>query len=154
MSARKRKVQLKATVNPKDQIAVGKLPLHLWPQSATVLGCLGLLEGREKYGRSNFRESGVQASVYYDAMKRHMDAWFEGEDLTPDTGLPHLANVLACAAILVEAITYGKLIDDRNFNPGGPGYRKLVEQFTPEVARIKEMFAGMDPKHYTRADNA
>ena len=31
--------------NPKDAIGSDKLPLHLWPSTATALGCLGLLDG-------------------------------------------------------------------------------------------------------------
>lgn len=60
--------------NPKDLIGSGKLPLHLWPTTATAMGCIGLLEGMLKYGRSNWREAGVRASIYVDACKRHLDA--------------------------------------------------------------------------------
>jgi hypothetical protein len=55
--------------NPKDAVGSDKLPLHLWPESATMYGCLGLLEGMSKYGRSNWRAAGVRASIYYDACK-------------------------------------------------------------------------------------
>ena len=99
--------------NPKDLISSDKLPLHLWPNTATAMGCLGLLEGACKYGRSNWRVAGVRASIYYDAAKRHLDAWFEGEELSPE-GVPHLANALACLAIIVDAEAAGKLNDDRN----------------------------------------
>lgn len=132
--------------NPKDLIGSGKLPLHLWPTTATALGSLGLLDGMLKYGRSNFRAVGVRASIYYDAASRHLNAWMEGEDADPDSGLPHLAHALACLAIIVDAEAAGKLTDDR-CAPGG--YRKLVGQLTPHVARLKELHAGKDPKHYT-----
>lgn len=137
--------------NPKDIIGCDKLPLHLWPTTATAMGCIGLLEGLTKYGRSNFRDGGVRASIYVDACKRHLDAWFEGEDCAPDSGVPHMANAIACIAILIDADAVGKLIDDRNFN--GSGYRALVEKLTPHVKRLKELHADKSPRHFTIADN-
>ena len=51
-------------VNPKDGIGNTKLPLHLWPFSATAHGSLALLDGMLKYGRLNWRGTEVRASVY------------------------------------------------------------------------------------------
>jgi hypothetical protein len=135
--------------NPKDAIGSNKLPLHLWPTTATAMGCLGLLDGELKYGRSNFRKIGIRASIYYDAARRHLDAWFEGEDYAPDNGIPHLAHALACLAIIVDAEAAGKLNDDRML-PGG--YRPLVEKLTPLVKQLKELHKERTPKHYTIAD--
>jgi hypothetical protein len=135
--------------NPKDIIGSTKLPLHLWPASATAMGCIGLLEGMLKYGRQNWRPSGVRASIYVDACKRHLDAWFEGEATAPDSGVPHLANALACLAILVDAQAAGVLNDDRAY-PGG--YRELVESLTPHVARLQALHAERAPKHWGIGD--
>ena len=136
--------------NPKDLIGSGKLPIHLWPTTATAYGCLGLLDGMLKYGRSNFRAVGVRASIYVDAVKRHVDAWMEGEDTDPDSGLPHMAHALACLAILVEAQVKGNLNDDRMYPTR---YREMMSELTPHVNRLKEKYAHRDtPKHYTRAD--
>ena len=136
--------------NPKDIIGSAKLPLHLWPESATVLGTLGLLEGALKYGRGNWREAGVRASIYKDALERHVSAWFEGEEKDPDSGLPHLAHALACLAIIVDAQMCGKLVDDRQYN--GEGYRKFVDRYTPEVERLQKKYFDRAPKHYTIED--
>lgn len=135
--------------NPKDLVGSGKLPLHLWPETATALGCLAFLDGMLKYGRSNFRAVGVRSSIYYDAARRHLNKWFEGEDNDPDSGLPHLAHLLACVAIIVDAQAAGKLNDDRLY-PGG--YTELVDTLTPHVARLKERHAGRNPRHYTISD--
>lgn len=137
--------------NPKDAIGSDKLPLHLWPTTATIVGALGLLDGALKYGRSNFRAVGVRASIYYDAARRHLDAWFEGEDTDPDSGLPHHAHALACIAILVDAQAAGKLTDDRMY--GGDRYRAFVREYTEHVARLKALHAGKDPKQYTIDDD-
>ena len=136
--------------NPKDIIGSNKIPLHLWPESASAFGCLGFLEGLLKYGRSNYREYGVKASIYVDACKRHLNAWFEGEDYNPDNGIPHLGNALACIAILVEAIVNNKLIDDRMYNGN---WGKVIEIITPHVKQLKEKYKDFNPKHWTIEDN-
>lgn len=136
--------------NPKDLIGSDKLPLHLWPETASALGCLALLDGALKYGRSNWRAVGVRASIYVDAAKRHLNKWFEGETVDPDSGLPHLAHALACLAIVIDAEVAGKLTDDRMM-PGG--YTKQLADLTPHVARLKALHAHRtDVKHYTIAD--
>jgi hypothetical protein len=144
----KNKGVLKNT-NPKDAIGCDKIPVHLFPQTATILGTLGLLDGMLKYGRMNWRVAGVRASIYYDAALRHLFAWFEGEDFDPDSGLPHLAHAIACLAIIVDAGAVGKLKDDRMY-PGG--YRKFINQMTPYVKQLKELHKDKNPKHYTIQD--
>ncbi len=132
--------------NPKDLVGSSKLPLHLWPETATALGCLGMLDGGLKYGRANWREIGVKASIYYDAARRHLNAWFEGENTDPDSGLPHLAHALSCLAIIIDASAAGKLTDDRQY-PGG--YRTLINELTPHVERLKKLHEGKNPQHYS-----
>jgi hypothetical protein len=137
--------------NPKDRLGTDKLPLHLWPTTATAVGSLGLLDGMLKYGRQNYREYGVCASVYVAACKRHLDAWYEGEDCAADSGVPHLGHALACLAILVDAQAVGKLIDDRSYK--GEGYQKLVADLTPLVKALRERHADKVVHHWTIADN-
>lgn len=134
-------------MNPKDAIGTNKLPLHLWPVTASTLGSLALLEGALKYGRTNWRESGVRASIYYDAAVRHLSKWFEGEEQDPDSGLPHLAHALASIAIVVDAKATGKLVDDRQYR--GSGVLTALADLTPHVARLKELHASKAPTHYT-----
>lgn len=141
-------LKLKNT-NPKDFIGANKIPLHLFPETAAIYGALGLLDGMLKYGRSNWRKFGVRASIYNDAAKRHLNAWFEGEDIDPDSGLPHLAHAIACVALLIDATEAGKLKDDRLY-PGG--YRKCIDKMTPHVARLKELHKDKKPKHWTIGD--
>jgi hypothetical protein len=136
--------------NPKDLIGCNKVPLHLWPTTASAVGSLALLDGALKYGRSNFRTVGVRASIYYDAALRHLMAWFEGEECDPDSGLPHLGHALACLAILVDADSSGNLNDDRMI---AGGYREVIDALTPHVERLKQLHAEKQPKHYTIADN-
>ena len=69
----------KKDTNPKDAIGIAKTPMSVI--SGPVIAELGLamMEGARKYGRHNYRAVGVRASVYYDAMMRHMMAFWEGE---------------------------------------------------------------------------
>lgn len=135
-------------MNPKDVIGSSKVPMHLWPQTATVTGAIALLNGKEKYGRANWRAIGVRASIYFDACSRHLAAWFEGEDVDEE-GVPHLGSALACLAIIVDAQAAGKFIDDRQY-PGG--YRETIDKMSKIVPEIIARHAGKDPKHYDRRD--
>lgn len=135
--------------NPKDAIGSGKIPFHLWPETATILGALGLLDGMLKYGRSNWRAVGIRLTIYTDALKRHTNKLVEGEWIDPDSKLPHVSHILACGAIIADAHAAGKLTNDAMY-PGG--YTKLVEEMTPHVARLKELHKDKNPHHYTIAD--
>mgnify|MGYP001569976814 CR=1 FL=1 len=136
--------------NPKDICGSSKLPLSLWPMSATALGCLGLLDGMLKYGRMNWRKAGVRATIYYDALTRHMTKWMEGEDVDSDSGLPHLAHALACLAIVVDAKAAGMLNDDRHVRGGTI---EFLKELTPHVARLKALHKDRTPRHWTIRDS-
>lgn len=99
--------------NPKDAAATTRLDLTLFPDSAAAYGALAFAEGDLKYGAYNWRQAGVQASVYVAALRRHMAKWYNGEECDPKTQVPHLANALACIAVLIDAIEQGNLNDDR-----------------------------------------
>lgn len=135
--------------NPKDIIGSSKLPLHLCPTTLIAGVSMAMLEGAVKYGRSNFRAVGVRASIYVDALERHMKAWWEGEDIDPDSQLDHLFKAAACLAVLIDAKYAGKLEDDRAVKGG---YHQLVRDLTPHVARLKAQHADKHPKHYTIED--
>lgn len=137
--------------NPKDKIAREKVPLHLWPISATMYGCWALFCGKTKYGALNWRATPVFASVYYGALLRHAGRWWEGENLDPDDGTPHLGNALACIAILIDAYVCGTLIDDRQFN--GDKVVASLNSMNHLAPELEAKYADKNPKHYTIADS-
>lgn len=141
----------KQVENPKDTIGSDKLPIHLFPATAVALGSLANLHGNLKYGRNNFRAAAVRYTVYLDAIIRHAQAALEGEDVDPESGLPHEAHILASAAILCDAEACGKRIDDRNY--AGGFFRGFVNRWTPHVKRLKEQFKDKNPKHWSIQDN-
>lgn len=135
--------------NPKDTVADGKLPLHLVPDTLDVFAALAFLEGALKYGAYNWRVAGVRASVYRSALDRHISKWWNGEWADPDTGVPHLANAIACLAILADAHVARKLIDDR---PPSINLAGLITGSEFDVKRIKERFEKDGVRHYTIDD--
>lgn len=143
------KLDRKST-NPKDAIGSNKLPFSLVPSSMRAFCALGMLEGACKYGRYNYRALGVQASIYYDALNRHIESWWNGEDTDPKTGIPHLASALSCIAIILDAGVSKKLTDDR---PPQQRTGELIRLFNSEVPRIKRMFKKHKPYQYTIADS-
>lgn len=121
--------------NPKAAMGALKVPLHLVPPSATHALALALEDGAKKYGPYNWREKGISVSTYYAAAKRHLDAYWDGEELAEDSAVPHLAHAMACLALLVDSASVGKLIDDRP--PAGAAAR-LQKQYVANRKRKAE----------------
>ena len=131
--------------NPKDAIGISKAPMSVVPAPFTHAVGLALMEGALKYGRHNYRAVGVRFSVYYDAALRHLNAWWEGEDDDPDSGLPHPIKAAACMAVLFDSMLQGNATDDRP--PKSPdGWlremnehaKKLLERFPDPLPPITE----------------
>lgn len=107
------KAKKKDDTNPKDRLGCKKAPLNLLPDVAVIYGAMAFAEGARKYGEYNWRRKRVRIGVYVEAMRRHLVAFNAGEDIDPDSGLPHEAKILACCAILLDARESGCLVDDR-----------------------------------------
>lgn len=99
--------------NPKDAVGCKKLPLDLVPDTAVAHQAAAHLHGALKYGPYNWRVAGVRSSIYVAACRRHVAAWWNGEDEDPESGLNHLAHALACLNIILDAEECDKLNDDR-----------------------------------------
>jgi len=101
-------VQKKDT-NPKDAVGVLKWrQLACLPIAAVCYVGAVMFEGATKYGRGNWRKSGIRASVYFDAALGHLFQWWLGEDEDPDSGAPHLAHAAACLLIVLDATIQAK----------------------------------------------
>lgn len=99
--------------NPKDREGVKKVPFSVLPVPVLAEAATALYEGSRKYGRHNYREIGVRGSVYYDAAIRHLTAWWEGEDIDPDSGLSHITKAIAGLMVLRDCMMTGLWNDDR-----------------------------------------
>ena len=138
------------TDNPKDAIGQTKLPMDLVPESAVAALATAFLEGALKYGRYNWRAKGVRSSIYYSAMRRHQSKWWNGEDMDVDTTVEHLASVMACCAIIIDAKICGKLTDDR---PPRAPVSEYIDGLKDKVKHLAELFKDCDPHQYTIADS-
>lgn len=101
-------------LDPKGEAGSRKCPLHLIPPVAMELTAWVHKHGAEKYGPYNWRKSKVCATTYVAAIMRHLNAFRDGEDLDPESGLPHLAHIGASVNILLDAQACGTLVDDRS----------------------------------------
>lgn len=113
--------------NPKTHVGLTKPSMRGIPSAALVHLGRVMEDGIRKYGHFNWREHAVSASVYEDAIWRHLLAWRDGEDNAQDSGAPHLAHVMACCAILLDAQANGKLNDNRGPKGNAPD---LIAKFT------------------------
>jgi hypothetical protein len=97
--------------------------------------------GADKYGPWNWRETGVCASTYVNAILRHLNAWRDGESLDPESGITHLAHIACSANILMDAEYCGKLQDDRNKRPT----KDETEDGSPKVgSSLEDMWRELD----------
>lgn len=101
------------STNPKDRAGVLKPQLDLVPAALDIVASLAFADGARKYGPFNWRDRPVKASIYVAAIRRHLAEWFDGENETRDTGVPHLGAIAASVAILADAMANGNLVDDR-----------------------------------------
>ena len=114
-------------VNPKDAVGshkagVGAVPACVVNEVGVAMG-----EGALKYGRHNFREARIRAEVYFEAARRHIDDWWEGEDIDPDSGLSHVTKAITTLIVLRDAMINDMWEDDR---PPAvkPGLRKELNE--------------------------
>ena len=72
--------------------------------------------GAEKYADRNW-EKGIQYSRIYAAVMRHINKYWGGENLDPESGLPHLAHAAwGLLALLEFDATHPELDDRPNVN--------------------------------------
>jgi hypothetical protein len=107
------KSSVEKDTNPKDAVGTQKPPMSTVSGPVMLEIGVAMLEGARKYGRHNYRVSGVRASVYFDAAMRHLLRYYEGEDIDPDSGLPHITKAMASLAVLRDAEINETVVDDR-----------------------------------------
>ena len=100
-------------INPKEEIGDTKTPHHLVPPRVLEEVAWAMNEGAKKYGAFNYRKAGVKFHTYYSSTRRHIDKWYEGEDIDPDSGLHHIVKAIAGLVVLYDSIKEGNFNDDR-----------------------------------------
>lgn len=131
--------------NPKDIIGSRKAPMSTVPANVmTELG-VAMLEGAAKYGRHNYRVTPIRASVYYDATMRHLMAFWEGQDIDPDSGMSHITKAIASLTVWRDAMMQGTWIDDRP-----PASEDYITPMNAQAALILDRHADKNPVHCTQ----
>lgn len=154
--------------NPKHGQGIMKAPTSLIPSAPMYEVGLAFLEGHCKYGGHNYREVGVSASIYYDAARRHLDSWWEGDNADTGSDLHPLAHAVASMLVVLDGIMQGNLVDDRP-PPAPKGWlakmneraKKIMAKYTDPKPRVtaRSMLGRNDdvsvttiPPAVTRAD--
>jgi hypothetical protein len=87
------------------------------PGSALLAVAQVMEGGAKKYGAYNWRDNGVDATTYFDAIMRHLIAWYhDSDDADHESGSHPLAHVMACCALVLDTFNEGKLHDNRPRN--------------------------------------
>jgi hypothetical protein len=68
--------------------------------------------GASKYADHNYRK-GYAWSLSYAALQRHMHQFWAGEDLDPESGLPHVGHAAFHALTLLTFMSEHREFDDR-----------------------------------------
>lgn len=90
----------------------GKLRMDLIPTTPERMIAEVLTHGAKKYGDRNW-EKGMNYSRFYAAARRHLNAWWDGEDNDPEDGLSHIAHAATNMLFLMEFTAKGTGKDDR-----------------------------------------
>jgi hypothetical protein len=114
----------------------GKAALSLIPFSTLEDEARVWEYGKRKYAAWNWAK-GMDWSIPFACMMRHMAAWQRGEENDPESGLPHLAHAMCNLRMLT---LYGKTYpegDDRpvkwlNRKLEGDVLTKELDKFDPE----------------------
>lgn len=71
------------------------LPSQIWQ-------VIDVLEfGAKRYGIDNWQQVDNAKERYFNACHRHLQAWWSGERLDSESGLPHLAHAVCCLLFLM-----------------------------------------------------
>ncbi len=99
--------------DPKGDEGKKKPQLQLIPPVLNTELAKALSFGAAKYEPWNWRKNKVEYMTYLGAMKRHIDALLEREDVASDSGVHHLGHIAASCAIVLDAAKHGTLVDNR-----------------------------------------
>ena len=90
------------------------IPVEPLAEYARLLG-----KGAEKYAAHNWRR-GYEFSKSYQALQRHANLWWSGENIDEEMGTSHMAAVVFHANVLMEFAKDHPEFDDRYVKPELP----------------------------------
>ena len=131
---------LGASGDPKGEAGAAKPGLDNISLAAQYYEGAVMKQGADTYGAYNWCEHPMKASTYYNAILRHLNAWWQGEDLDPKSGFPHMAHIRASAGILIDQQETERMIDDRPkmLAPLKPVWEKIMKVLHPKFTSDPE----------------
>ena len=119
-----------------DRYNNGKPKWSLVPQSSLIPMVQVLEFGAKKYGAYNWAK-GLSIRETCESLKRHLDAFMEGEDIDSDSGLSHIGHIQCNALFLSWMMENRKDLDDRiNLKISKMKYFRIT--FIPKGKKDKE----------------
>lgn len=97
---------------PKGKQVAGKPPMHLLEREFLEGTARALGFGNQKYAAFDYRD-GTTVSQFTAAAMRHLVAFMDGEDIDPESGLPHLWHLGGSVNVLCYLARYRPKADDR-----------------------------------------
>lgn len=112
-----------------------KLSMILEARHALEGTALVLMFGAQKYDRGNWRK-GLNHTEICDSLLRHLTDYLSGEDIDPESGLPHVDHIMCNALFLAEMFRTKPEMDDRSLKgdrsfKGDLGHGKIIIQDRP-----------------------
>ncbi len=116
------------TENPKAAAGRRKIQYFNTPALPSLYQAAVHDLGAGKYGSFNWRHRPIKISDYISAIRRHLAQLESGDWDDEESGLPHLAHIMAMAAIVIDARDAHNLIDDRVFTASLPDEMKRIAE--------------------------
>ncbi len=105
-----------------DRFNNGKPKWSLVDFSALIPLVQVLEFGAEKYSKDNWKK-GLPHTQIIDSMQRHIVAILDGQDIDPESNLPHIGHILCNAMFLSYMQKYRTDLDDRIIDTN----KKIIE---------------------------
>ncbi|MBL4763465.1 MAG: hypothetical protein JKY93_12310 [Gammaproteobacteria bacterium] len=99
--------------NPKKKFGAAKVGVSNIPIPVMREVGAAMNEGADKYGAYNWRESEIDAETYFNSTRRHLDDWWDGEDIDPDSGIHHVSKAISSLMVLRDSMLAGTFEDNR-----------------------------------------
>lgn len=99
-----------------DRFNEGKLKWSLVDWDAFEEMVRVLMFGAKKYDAHNWKK-GLKVTEIVESLQRHVNAIMRGEDIDPESGLPHIGHIQCNVMFLGYMFKYRKNMDDRFRDP-------------------------------------
>tara|TARA_R110002167_G_scaffold61562_1_gene173773 strand:- start:13224 stop:13607 length:384 start_codon:yes stop_codon:yes gene_type:complete len=119
-----------------------RIPLQLLPPEALIEISKVLAMGAKKYGVNDWRRDtihNIPMSRTYGSIQRHLNSWYAGEDLDPESGENHVTHAITQSIILLMQIKEADAskVDDR-YN------KEFKSQLAQELETIHQVLLNED----------